>query len=154
MPLLDAPAAPPRLLIVAGEEQVTDPVGETGQPAAPWGRAHAEQARDQGTRACANDVGQHYRARLSPRPADNNGGYCSVTAGYGQGVVNTGDLASVGQSTNPLCSCMGWDGVWLGRRASAGPTAFPGQVVPVHRALRKLAWFSALISAPRAGAQR
>ena len=71
-----------------------------------------------------------------------------------QRVVNTGDLAKVGQSTNSLCSCMGWDGVWLGRRASVGPTAFPGQVVPVHRAPRKLAWFSALISAARAGAQR
>jgi hypothetical protein len=121
-------------------------------------RAHsgpqAEQARERGAHSRVPGAGQHHRAGMTPRRSANGSGYRLVTAGYEAGVVLAGGIANLGKSTNSFRSCIGWDGVKLGRRGSVGPTACPGQVVSIHRAPGQRGWFPAVVAAARTRAQQ
>jgi len=91
---------------------------------------------------------------MTPRRDASGSGCCLVSAGYEAGVVFTRGIANLGRSTNSLRSCMGRDGVKLGRRGSVGPTACPGQVVSVYRAPGQRGSFSAVVAAARTRAQQ
>ncbi len=114
----------------------------------------AEQARERAAHSRVRGAGQHHRAGMTPRRGASGSGYRLVTAGYEAGVAFTGGIANLGRSTNSFRSCMGWEGVKLGRRGSVGPTACPGQMVPVHRAPGQRGWFSAVVAAARTRAQQ